>query len=342
LAQSCRSRFEHVDEAAVNKNLYNPLVAEQPQIGRTSLSVQPFDTWHFEKLEACLICRNPCFNVVYQKKVRNVPLCFVKCTQCGLVFQNPRFTREALASYFSSSFFIKDADSPNTSLEDLLGYFDYEAWDASYKKTAILRLKQIRRFAPPPGHLLEIGTATGSFLDEARRTGYDVRGVDLSATFAETARRRYSLDIDVDFIEDIDLPREHYDVVCNFGGVGCWRDPMRALRNIRSSMKSSGVFVLNHPNCDGILALLYGDRYPEFNHASLTIFSNQTMRRCLTEAGFRVVASQNERQFASFGRIVTYLKSSTGLRLVKALKLEHRMIPVIAFGTTFSICKLMD
>jgi SAM-dependent methyltransferase len=302
--------------------------------------VHPLKTWHFENLEACLICGSTEFHAIYEKSVRNVPLRFVKCSQCGLVFQNPRFTRDTLATYFSSSFFIKDADSPDVSLEDLLGYFDYEAWDASYKRTASLRLNRIRRFSSPPGRLLEIGTATGSFLDEARRAGYEVRGVDLSARFAEVARLRYGLTIDVDFIEDIDLPHEHYDVVCNFGGVGCWRDPMRALKNIRSSMNPGGVFVLNHPNCDGILGVLYGDRYPEFNHASLTIFSNQTMRRCLAEAGFRVVVSQNERQFASFGRIATYLKSPAGIRVAKALKLEHRMIPVIAFGTTFLICRL--
>ena len=317
------------------RNLSNPL--ESPSTERNYWSMRPSTTWDFENLDVCPICESSRFNVIYEKSIRDVPLRFVKCSQCRLVFQNPRFTRDTLAKYFSSSFFIKDADSPDSSLEDLLGYFDYEAWDASYKRTAGLRLKRIRRFVPPPGRLLEIGTATGSFLDEARQAGYDVRGVDLSARFAEVARRRYGLTIDVDFIEDIDLPRAHYDVVCNFGGVSCWRDPIKALKNIRSSLKSRGVLILNHPNGDGIVAKLYGARYPEFNHASLTIFSNRTMRRCLTEAGFHIVASENERQFASFGRIVTYLKSPVGLRLVKALKLEHRMIPVVAFGTTFSV-----
>jgi SAM-dependent methyltransferase len=156
------------------------------------------------------------------------------------------------------------------------------------------------------------------------------------------ARKRYDLKIDVDFIEDIDLPREHYDVVCNFGGVACWRDPMKALKNIRSSMKPNAVFALNYPNLDSLPARLLGDRYHEFAHASLAIFSNRTMRRCLADADFHILFSQTERQFASFGRIVTYLKSPAGLRVVRALGLEHRMIPIIAFSVTFSICKLVD
>jgi len=105
--------------------------------------------------------------------------------------------------------------------------------------------------------LLEIGTATGSFLDEARRVGYEVRGIDVSTTFADMARKRYALDIDVDFIEDIELPREHFEVVCNFGGVACWRDPMKALKNIRASMKPDGVLALNHPNLDSLPARIW-------------------------------------------------------------------------------------
>jgi SAM-dependent methyltransferase len=299
-------------------------------------------TWRFEELDACLTCGVKALETIYQKRIRSVPLQFVKCSSCGLVFQNPRFTRDSLAEYFSSSLFIKDSESADCTLEDLLGYYDYSAWDESYKKTARLRLVRIGRFRPPPGRLLEIGTATGSFLDEARKSGFDVRGVDVSATFAAMARKRYALEIDDEFIEDIDLPAKHYDVICNFGGISCWRDPVKALRKVRSALKPDGVLVLNHPNIDGILARLYGSQYPEFNHASLTVLSNRTMRRCLTEAGFEVAFSENERQYASFGRIVTYLKSPAGVRLVRALKLDNRMIRIIAFGTTFSICTLAD
>jgi len=129
------------------RNLSNPL--ESPSTERNYWSMRPSTTWDFENLDVCPICESSRFNVIYEKSIRDVPLRFVKCSRCRLVFQNPRFTRDTLAKYFSSSFFIKDADSPDSSLEDLLGYFDYEAWDASYKRTAGLRLKRIRRFVRP-------------------------------------------------------------------------------------------------------------------------------------------------------------------------------------------------
>jgi hypothetical protein len=44
--------------------------------------------------------------MVLAKKVRGFPLEFARCGCCSLVYQNPRLTRESLASYYSSSLFL--------------------------------------------------------------------------------------------------------------------------------------------------------------------------------------------------------------------------------------------
>jgi SAM-dependent methyltransferase len=231
-----------------------------------------------------------------------------------------------------------DSAASDYELDEPLGYHDYDQWDASYRETATLRLRRILRYKPPPGRLLEIGTATGSFLDAARRCGFSVRGLDLSQTFADVARSRYGLDIEGGFIEEATLPQGHYDVVCAFGGIACWRDPVRGLRNIHRSLAPRGIFVLNYPDIDGVLGRLLGGRYPEFNHASLTIFSTGTMKRCLEAAGFEMVFAENERQYTSIDRIVTYLRSGVGRRIVDRFGLNPLTIPVIAFGTISGVC----
>jgi SAM-dependent methyltransferase len=292
--------------------------------------------WNFEALAACPLCAGTILKTWFNRSIRTIPLTFVKCGDCGLIFQNPRLTREALAEYFSSATFVRDSGAPDYSLDGPLGYHDYDEWDASYKSTATLRLRRILRYRRPPGRLLEIGTATGSFLDVARRYGFTVRGLDLSRVFADIARSRYALDIEAGFIEEAPLPEA--DVICAFGGIACWRDPVRGLRNIRRSLAPGGVFVLNYSDVDGIIGRILGDRYPELNHASLTVFSTRTMKECLKTAGLRLVFAENERQYASVGRIVTYLRSATGRRLAQRFALEPVTIPVIAFGTIFGVC----
>src|SRR5262245_34170407 len=152
---------------------------------------------------------------------------------CELVYQNPRFTRETLARYFSSETFIRDP----ADLDDLIGYSNYLEWDESYRRTAAFRLARITRLHPPPGRLVEIGSATGSFLSEARARGFIVSGLDISSRFAEMARNRHGLDIEIGFVEENQLPQNHFDVICNFGGIACWRDPLAALNNIHQALK---------------------------------------------------------------------------------------------------------
>jgi len=294
--------------------------------------------WQFETLTACPVCGGEEFITVLSRQMRAVPLSFVRCGSCDLVIQNPRLTREALSAYFSSTNFVQDSESSDYTLNEPLGYHDYDDWDASYKSTATLRLRRILRYKAPPGRLLEIGTATGSFLAVARQHGFTVRGLDLSKRFADIARDRYGLDIESDFIEEAPLPKAHYDVVCAFGGIACWRDPLLGLRNIQRSLAPGGVFVLNFPDGDGLLGRMFGERYPEFNHASLTVFSKRTMRQVLAAAGLRLVFAESERQFASVGRVVTYLKSPTGRWLADRLRITGVTIPVIAFGTIFAVC----
>ncbi|TAK42797.1 MAG: class I SAM-dependent methyltransferase [Betaproteobacteria bacterium] len=293
--------------------------------------------WIFEPVQACLICGGQQSSTVLERTIRSIPLRFVRCKACSLVYQNPRPTSETLKRYFSSTTFVKDSDNEGYSLDELLGYPDYLDWDISYRKSASLRLGRIARFTQPPRELLEIGTATGSFLAAARAAGYSVRGLDVSETLARIARERFGLEIDTGFIEDFPLPERHYDVICAFGGIACWSDPVRGLANVARALKPGGLLVINHPNLDSLFVRALNKRYFEFNHASLTVLSNTTMRLCLDRAGFRILFSENERQFASVGRIVSYLKLNAAARLSKFMRFAHWIVPVIAFGTTFSI-----
>jgi SAM-dependent methyltransferase len=294
------------------------------------------EEWNFERLSGCPVCGSVDATTVVARKIRGFPLEFSRCGNCSLIYQNPRLTRESLSSYFSSKLFIRDAEG---NLDEFLGYSDYFDWDRSYKRTAQLRLARLVRFKQPPGELLEIGTATGSFLNAARSFGFRVRGLDLSASFAEIARKNHALDIDVDYIEEAQLPESHYDVVCNFGGIACWRDPVRALANVRRCLKPDGIFVLNHFDVDSLPGKILGERHFEYNHASLVIYSKKTMKSCLNRTGFDMVYSQNERQYASLGRIAGYLKQARTLRLLRALGLGNAIVPLIVPGTIFAICR---
>jgi SAM-dependent methyltransferase len=291
------------------------------------------EDWEFEHLDGCVVCHSTRLEAIHHSRPRGIPLRFDRCLDCSFIFQNPRLTRASLQNYFDSGTFIEDSKSNDNALDEQLGYFNYLDMDHSYKRTAAIRLRRLGRFRPAPGRLLEVGSATGSFLDEARKLGFQVRGLDVSSTFADMARRRYGLDVDVGWIEEFPLPAEGYDVVCMLGGISCWRDLMQGLANVRRALTPGGVFFFNYADYHGLLAGVMGRRYPEFNHASLSILHRQGISACLQKAGFTVMADQTEWQIASLARIVTYLKMRRATRLLKALRVRDVEIPVLAIGT---------
>jgi len=303
------------------------------------------ERWRFEQVSACPLCEGTGASELLSRRVQGVALRFVRCVPCGFIYQNPRFTPEELARYFSSPAFIKDA-SDKIDLNDTLGYYDYFAWDHSYRLTARRRLARIRKLLLPrapeadPARLLEVGTATGSFLAEARAQGYDVRGLDLSTRFAEYASSTYGLPIDNGFVESFDFPRARYDVVCYFGGIACSRDPVRALSNIRNALRPDGILLFNVTVWDSPVGFWKGTRHPEVNHASLVIFTRATIRKVLERAGFELLRSETEWQVASLARIVTYLRSNRAWKVVRALGLASVNIPVLAVGTYLVSCRL--
>ena len=103
-------------------------------------------SWEFETVGECPVCQGSHFRNVFSGDIRSIPLDFVRCNLCRLVFQNPRLTESALKQYFSSRTFIEDSSASDYDLEKPLGYHDYSEWDASYKATASLRLKHIMRY----------------------------------------------------------------------------------------------------------------------------------------------------------------------------------------------------
>lgn len=294
--------------------------------------------WEFESLPACPLCAATGRVSVLHRERRGVPVSFVRCTGCCLVYQNPRLTRDGLQRYFSSTTFFRDRDNDDRSLEEPLGYFDYDNWDESYRRTAKLRLARISRHAPPPVTLLEIGPATGTFLLEAQRAGYQVRGLELSSGFAQRAGGR-GLTIDEGFIETADLPAARYDVVCSFGGITCWFDPLRGLANVHRTLRPGGVFVFNHMDIDNAFYRAQGKRNWDFQPPCLSLWSRQTMHRALEQAGFEIVFEQRERQIVTLVRLAEYLRSRAMMTAVRKLGVAQVGLPTIVPFTRFVICR---
>jgi 2-polyprenyl-3-methyl-5-hydroxy-6-metoxy-1,4-benzoquinol methylase len=94
--------------------------------------------------------------------------------------------------------------------------------------------------------LLEVGSGRGMFLDRARRSGFDVTGVELSADAAAYARKTYDLTVYSEQLADAPLDGK-YDVVCAWDTVEHVPDPVEFWRTVVSLLAPDGVVLFSTP-----------------------------------------------------------------------------------------------
>jgi SAM-dependent methyltransferase len=178
-----------------------------------------------------------------------------------LLFLDPYPGPDELTQLYSESYFTGQESGALGLPGSDTDYTDFARQRLS-KFSATVEL--LRRFAPVPGRLLDIGAATGDFLSIARAVGYDVAGIELSSFAAEEARRRFGIDLFVG-------PLDRFTAVQPFNAIHLSHvlehlpDPHRAVRQLRDLLAPGGIVYVEVPfqwNWAERLHYLVGRRQP--------------------------------------------------------------------------------
>ncbi len=194
----------------------------------------------------------------------------VRCRKCGLVYANPR----PRASFLSDNY---------RSMEDR----DYVAQEAGRRLTARMVLKKLRRFQRRRGRLLDIGCAAGFLLDEARRDGWEVAGVEISEWAVRFAREHLLLThVHRGTLQDAGLEPNSFDAVVMTDTIEHLFSPREVLIAVRRLLKPTGILCLNTPDIDSWVSRMLKARWWGVKQAHLYYFNRRMMKRLLRETGY--------------------------------------------------------
>ncbi len=227
----------------------------------------------------------------------------VRCDRCDLVYVGNPPDEEQIARLYSfdGGFHTQLADDSDTS-------------SSASMDNAAHRL-DVMALAQRPARLLDVGCATGRFLDAARSRDWDVEGVELNDDTAAIARER-GLVVTTGDLGALE-PEEPFDAITMWDVVEHVPDPVGLLRAAHDLLHPRGILWLATPNVDGLFpkaslaaAPLVG-RWPHPEPPyHLSQFSERTVRDALTRSGFDRVVVQHERipMNYTFGSVGTVLK----------------------------------
>jgi SAM-dependent methyltransferase len=202
-----------------------------------------------------------------------------RCGACGFRFL-PLASQAAAKELYTASYF---ADYSPT------GGYDEQA--AHRRHEAGVRGELLARHAAAPGRLLEIGCASGWFLQEATRRGFAARGVEPGREQAELAARRTGLPVFGGTIEEADLDEGALDVVCGWHVLEHVVDPATALARLRGALAPGGLLLLEVPNVDSRMAQRFGESWLHFDLPHhVGHYAPRSLRTILERTGFAVEA----------------------------------------------------
>lgn len=207
-----------------------------------------------------------------------------RCSQCTFVFVFP--LPADIAAIYSKEYFHGDG-----VLRQQFGYADYEQDKAAMHDVFVALLKKFEKHTSGR-RVFDVGAATGYFLDIARSRGWKTGGIEISS-FAGGQAHAKGHDVsvgrfDVPFADGHSL--KGYDVLTMWDVLEHMGDPRMAIKNSHELLLPQGLLAINTVNIYSFVARMMGKRWhlmvpPE--HVSF--FSPESLRRLLSENGFRVV-----------------------------------------------------
>jgi SAM-dependent methyltransferase len=157
---------------------------------------------------------------------------------------------------------------------------------------ARLRRRKIVKNFPPwtgRGRLLDVGCATGRFMQQMAVVGWRPSGIELDPEAAAKART-VTADVTIGDPAEVTLPAASFDLVTAFHVVEHLPDPAAALRNMLAWLAPGGLLIVEVPNVGGWGGALFGRHWSGLDFPRHLIhFTPATMRALVERCGGRVV-----------------------------------------------------
>lgn len=256
-----------------------------------------------------------CSSMTHARKPR-----VAKCLQCGLA-QVP-------------------ASEHPVDLEELYADVvdnEYLQNQGAKRKTFLNAYTRLAPFLPKAGRLLEVGSYCGFFLEEARRHGWTVTGIEPSRWAVQHARAMTSSEVIHGSFEDVAPTLSgSYDAIVSWDVLEHVRNPGGTLQSVGALLRPGGVLAVSTLDIDSAFARITGRNWPWVMEMHLQYFSAKGLVRMFESAGFEMLVVEPYRHYASlryvYRKVCALISGATGDVMMKLERLVPEWVVPITLG----------
>jgi 2-polyprenyl-3-methyl-5-hydroxy-6-metoxy-1,4-benzoquinol methylase len=202
---------------------------------------------------------------------------YQKCTECGLIYQNPRPIFKELKKRYTRNYFNYEHSNQDN-------FFNL-------MKLGLRDIRFDRLYAGDNGgkKFLDIGCATGLLLNHMKDKGWNTTGVEICKPSAEYARKKFGLNVFIGTLEEAQFPDNYFDVIHFSHLIEHVPDPRVLLLEVKRILKEDGHVILTTPNIDGFQARLSRQEWRSAIPDHIYLFAKKTMKKLLSDIHFHII-----------------------------------------------------
>ena len=232
----------------------------------------------------CNLCNQRNISFLYRKEDYTI----ARCHSCGMLFRVPQPTSEELSQMYTEAYY----QPWNLEKEELVKKIKMKTFER--------RLQEIQKYVRS-GKILDVGCATGFFLEEAKSKGFEPYGIELSEFSFKEGERKFGDHIYLGTIEEIPFEINFFDVITMFDLLEHVKNPLTTLRCCRRILKPRGIIAAVLPDTSSISAQLMRKNWTHYKKEHLFYFSKQTITSLMKQEAFEVMRNKPATKVMNLG-----------------------------------------
>ena len=201
---------------------------------------------------------------------------FVKCLNCDLIYQNPRYEIEYEEEYWGK------AIDPDGKERNLAGERDTKIRNLYNDDINFVEKLE-------PGRILDAGCGFGFFLS-ALSNKWDKYGLELSEYCVNYISKNFpNIQVKDEIVENNPYEPEYFDVIYSFHVIEHVKDPQKHLNSLHKMLKKDGSLIISTPNINSFVARRFKGNYRLLGLPHIVMFSVERLTRLLIDTEFEIV-----------------------------------------------------
>ncbi len=237
----------------------------------------------YNKKIECIICES---DILHSQYTHKNGFSLYKCNNCKTIKVYPLSNLNI--DIYNDNYFSGASHG--------FGYIDYDKDKEAMKDVFVGYIKRIddlfrNKEDKKKIKLLDVGAATGYFMDIARGNSFDVTGIEISSDAVNKGKEK-GLNIFNGTMENFDPKGKKFDVITLLDVIEHVPDPDNLILKCKDLLNKDGIIVINTPDSGSPYARLLGKRWhlivpPEH----LYYFNRKSLISLLRKNGFNIINS---------------------------------------------------